>query len=380
MQITSVTDAIHEDFFSISGSNFPDNVVLVFENQGNHVSIIPDFVRPHLIFLEELPTTISTGNYSITVSDGTSSSNSVSIYVSSEPKPNVRIIHPGASKHNPYTIAFIANPAIRKEDGTFISDPVLQNRGRFQSIVIHCFQNLFNVTEDLLCVGNIDEQMRSVLIFDDSVIVSDDNALAAEYTPNMMETRRKKLAPFLAKYQITADMVFVIHGSLTHNRATAWYTSDDSARGGTHHYYDGIQRIHGHYPKIPGSATIPLSVNPSGLTVIHEFFHAASDFNNGRVNDLYYDGQYVSTAINKKWRASATDPVPADFSTYNTTTYSSKHSGYPLNWKSYHSQSIDISRPNLMDNYWNADDPHLCRLDHLTYTWFRDRLEAKLSR
>ena len=200
-----------------------------------------------------------------------------------------------------------------------------------------------------------------------------------------METRRDKLNAFLSRYSQKADMVFVIHGSTTHDRATAWYTTDDEARPGVAFTYDGVSRTHRRFASTPGSAALPISVNQTGLTAIHEFGHAGSDFNTGRVSDLYVDGGTVGFVVNKKARASSSDPIPANFATYNGTSYISDLNrdgiGYPGTWTSYHPELIDPTRPNMMDNYWNAfDDPLRCRLDRLTYNWFSDRLRAKIFR
>jgi hypothetical protein len=144
--------------------------------------------------------------------------------------------------------------------------------------------------------------------------------------------------------------------------------------------------MHRHFAKTPGSAAIAESVNQSGLTIIHEFGHAASDFKNGIVFDLYNDGTNANTfLVNKKFRSSATRTVPKKFATYNGTVYASDPTrdglGYPSTWKSYHADPVDGTRPNLMDNYWQAfDDPQLCRFDKLTAKWYLDRLNAKLNR
>ncbi|MCY7349972.1 MAG: hypothetical protein LH606_04810, partial [Cytophagaceae bacterium] len=212
-------------------------------------------------------------------------------------------------------------------------------------------------------------------------------ALAQEVpASNMMETRRPVLAAFLAGFSEVADVVFVVHGSTTHTRASAWFTTDDPGLPGTSYTFDGLARTHRHFPRIPGSAAIPVSLDQRGLTILHEFGHAASDFTNGQVTDLYEDGGAgTDFLVNKKFRAAATDPVPASFANYNGTTFASDPTrnglGYEPAWHSYHARLLDGTRPNLMDNYWLAlGDEQLCRLDELTYFWFMDRLNAKFSR
>jgi hypothetical protein len=393
-EITSVTSglfdicpigmAIHNDFYSISGTNIPENVEVVFETPVVTVTVIPDMVRPHLVFIAALPPAIPIGGNTVRLQAPGWSSDAVSIEVSGGPRTTVRTLYPGAPTTAPYTVAFVSNPAIEAESGSFSADPVLTNRAGFHAAVRYSLQNLLTETEDLLRQGNLDSHIRLVSIFDETVVASDPNALAHEISPNLMETRRDKLNAFLSRYGEKVDMVFVIHGSTTHDRATAWYTTDDNTRPGTAFTYDGISYTHRHFASIPGSAALPISVNPTGLTAIHEFGHAASDFNMGRVTDLYVDGT-GGFNVNKKARANSNDPIPANFATYDGATYTSDQNrdgvGYPGTWTSYHPELIDPTRPNMMDNYWLAfDDPLRCRLDRLTHDWFSDRLRAKIFR
>jgi hypothetical protein len=69
-------------------------------------------------------------------------------------------------------------------------------------------------------------------------------SLAQEVTPNIMETRRAQLGSFLSGYTTGADVVMVVHGSTSHDRASAWFTSDDTAKAGTSFTYAGVNRSH----------------------------------------------------------------------------------------------------------------------------------------
>ncbi len=389
MIITPVGDPIHGDFFSIVGSDISNDVSLEFTTNIGTINITPTFVRPHMVLVARLPSLLPLGTATLRLtSPSAPTSNSVTVTVLSGPAQAVRILQPGAIKAQPYTIIFVANPGIQAALGsTFSGDPILTNRSGYHNVVGHSFQNLFGVAEDLLRLNNIDARMRLVSVFDPTRPANAVNSLAHEVSDsNLMETRRSVLAPFLATFGLMADMVFVIHGSTTHTRAAAWFTTDDSTRPGTPYTYDGMAHTHGHFPRIPGSAAIPVSVDTHGLTIIHEFGHAASDFVNGKVTDLYNDqGDGTGFLVNKKFRPAATDPVPVNFATYKGTTFGVDATrdglGYPANWRSYQPAPTDSTRPNLMDNYWSAfDDPQLCRFDKLTYAWFRDRLNAKLSR
>lgn len=390
MTISPVGDPILDDFYPVAGSGIPAAAALKFTTRAGIVTAAPTFVPPpHLALVARLPSSLAVGAATLRLTSPTGpASNAVQVTVRGGPAQAVRVLQPGEAKARPYTVAFAANPGIESETGgTFTPDPVLTNRLGYHDIVGFCFRVLFGVAEDLLRQGDIDARMRLVSVFDPTRPADADNSLAHEVPQStMMETRRAVLAPFLATFGVVADMVFVIHGSTTHTRASAWPTTDDSALAGTAYTFDGVARTHGHFPRVPGSAAIPVSVDRRGLTVIHEFGHAASDFNNGSVADLYYDGQAgTGFLVNKKFRAAAGAAVPADFASYGGTTFAADPErdglGYPADWHSYHPAPTDAARPNLMDDYWKTfDDPQRCRLDRLTHAWFRDRLNAKLSR
>ena len=381
--ISPIGQAIHNDFYSVSGSGIPADAVLQFETAASIVTVTPDLVRPHCVFVAELPPVIATGRNILRLSAAGWTSNSIPVDVSSGPRLVKRVLFSGQPKPDPYTILFVANPGIQTEPGALAADVVLTDRPGFHNAVGYCLTNLFAVTEDLL--RQFDNQFRIVTVFDNTLPATVENTLAHEIPPNLMETLRNRLAPFCSRYDEVADMVFVMHGSTTHDRATAWYTSDDGAKPSVAYTFDGAARVHGRFPSVPGSAALPLDMNQTGLTPFHEFGHGASDFNNGRINDLYVDGSPGGFVVNKKFRALATDPVPANFANYDGTGFNSDPNrdglGYPGTWKSYHPIQIDTTRPNLMDNYWFAfDDPQFCRFDQLIHSWLTDRIMAKLTR
>jgi hypothetical protein len=114
-------------------------------------------------------------------------------------------------------------------------------------------------------------------------------------------------------------VVFVVHGSTTHRQASAWYTTDDNSRPTVSFTHGGVVRQHGRFASFPGSCTtipvtVPCRLSPA-MAPLHEFCHAASDFNNGKVNELYNDiaGGFL---VNKKARAKP--PTSRLCSTYNT--------------------------------------------------------------
>jgi hypothetical protein len=383
--ICPVGHAVHNDFYSVTGSGIPGDVQLVFDSMTTTVTVTPDLVRPHWVLITQLPASIPVGRNMVRLQSASWTSDSVPVEVSARPFVPVRVLYSGQPKNRPYNILFVANPGIQTEAGAFIADPVLMNRAGYQDVVGFCLRNLLTLNEDLLRQGDWDRQIRLVSVFDATLAANDANSLAHELSPNLMETRRDRLNALLRRYSEVADMVFVIHGSTTHDRASAWFTTDDSAKPGTAYTYDGTSHTHGHLPSIPGSAALPLNMGRNGLTPLHEYGHAGSDFNNGRVTDLYVDG-VSGFLVNKKARAQSTDPIPASFANYNSTNFISDQNrdglGYPIGWTSYHPTLIDAAHPNLMDNYWQAPggNPQVCRLDRLTFAWFTDRLRTKLTR
>jgi hypothetical protein len=387
-EFTAVGDAIHNDFFVVTGSGFADDLLLLFETAIGTITVAPNVVRPQLGFVARLPASVPTGHHWLRLQYGGTTTERIPVEVTAGPPYTVRTLYSGKPKPSPYTIVFVANPAIESQaGGTFSADPVLTNRAGYHSAVAYCLQNILRETEDLLRAGDIDAQMRFVSVFDATLAAQQANALAQQLKPDIMEPRWERLASFLTRFHEVADIVFVLHGSTTHTRAQAWVTVDDNSRPALSFTYDGVARQHGRFSSIPGSFTIPVTVNSTnlGMTALHEFCHAAGDLNNGVVTDLYHDATGAAFMVNKKVRAQATDPVPANFAAYNGTNYNSDPNrdalGYPATFTSYHPQLIDAKRPNLMDDFWQAGATmQQCRLDQLTYAWLRDRLLAKLGR
>jgi hypothetical protein len=229
---TAVGDAIHNDFFVVTGSGFADDLQLLFETAAGTVPVVPNVVRPHLTFVAQLPTSVPTGRHWLRLQYGGTTTEPIPVEVTARPPYTVRVLYSGKPKPSPYTIVFVANPAIQSQFGgsTFNADPVLTNRAGYHSAVAYCLQNILRETEGLLRAGGIDVEMRFVSVFDATLAAQEQNSLAHELPPNIMETRRDVLASFLVRFHETADMVFVLHGSTTHDRASAWFTTDDNSR------------------------------------------------------------------------------------------------------------------------------------------------------
>lgn len=298
--------------------------------------------------------------------------------------PIITVLQPGdTSKPHPYTIAIVANPALETSSGsgTFIPDPILGDRPGFDAAAKYVFDVLFGrlpaQAEQLLADPQLGPRIRVVKLFDSGLPPTDANALVSQFAPNIAEPRRDQFKPFLAVYQISADVAYAVTASPTHNRASAWFTTEDTTLGGVPFLVDGVAFTHWHFCTIPGTVGLPISSH--SMTALHEFGHAASSFSDGMVIDQYVDNTIGLN--NKRGR-----PIPAAFGTLDAVTYHADRTrdglGYPASWRSYHPELTDPAAPSLMDNYWLAPAgiPEKCCFDRLTRKYFFDRLTAKLSR
>lgn len=381
--ISPVGPAIHSDFYGITGSGIPANAEAVFESGALSIAVTPDLHRSYWVLIEQLPSSIPAGPCTVFLRAPGWQSDRVPITVYGGPLQTVRVLYSGRPSSTPYTLVFAATPGV-EVGGVPAADAVLTNRTAFHDTVRHCLENILTVTESLLREENLEASIRFVTIFDSSQAATAVNTLVRQNAPNLLEPIRDRLNAFTGRYGVDPDVVYCVSGSTTHTRASAWYTTDDNARPGVAFTADGTARTHRRFTDVPGSVALSTSMDQTGLTALHEFGHAASDFNNGRVWDLYIDPNTTGYVVNKRMRAMATNPIPANFGTYDGTTYQSDQNrdgiGYPATWASYHPALLDTTRPNLMDNYWLAAQPQRCRLDGLTFDWFLDRLRAKILR
>jgi hypothetical protein len=384
--ISPVGQPIHDDFYAITGAGIPQNANVVFRNDIVTVTVTPGFRRPHGVLIEQLPAGVPLGPCEVFLQAPGFESDHVPVTVMSGPPMTNRTLFSGRMTPEPYTFVFAASPAIETPGGaSVVADQVLSARAAFADTVRFCLDNMLNVTETLLRESALEENIRFVVIFDAAAAVTAANALVRQVSPNLLEPQRARLNAFVGRYLEDPDIVFCISGSTTHTRASAWYTTDDGARAGVNFVYDGTTRTHRRFTNIPGSAALSTNLDMTGLTGIHEYFHAASDFDNGKVYDLYVDSLPPGFTVNKKARSLATNPVPANFCVLDGTTFQSDQNrdglGYPAGWTSYHAAQLDTARPNLMDNYWQAaSNVQACRLDGMTFEWLGDRLRTKILR
>jgi hypothetical protein len=393
--LTLFGPAVVGDFLGFGGDGFPADAEVVFQSPEGQVidRLPPDLVRPHWLLLKSLPPAIPVGESQVFVEGSQGwATPPMSLRVSPAGPNPVRVLYPGRPVEWPFTIAFVANPAIRTARGEIIPDPVLTRLPRFAATVTASLRTLLALDEDLLRRGGLERLIRFVVVLDPAAPPTEDNALAQEYgQAPVMCPRRRPAAEFLRRYGVAADVVFVIHGSRTHRLASAQYTTDDPARERLEYTYDGVRRVHGLFAAVPGGAALSIDLSHGWPIALHEFAHAVSECQTGQVIDAYVEkGDYPDTIVNKKYRKRKGQRVPKRFGTYGVgdrppQEYASDPDrdglGYPKAWTSYHPAPLEPSEPNLMDDYRQAQiDPLKCRFDRLTYQWLWDRLWAKANR
>jgi len=298
--------------------------------------------------------------------------------------PVLRTIRPGdTSKADPLTIVVVANPVLESpmQSGNFVDDPIIADPHSFDVAVNYIDQALFgglpNQSERFLGEPTIAPAIKLVSLFVSGLPSEDANALVSEHnTSNLLVARRAVFVPFLAHYGLQADVAYAVSQSASHDRASAWFTTDDDARPGVPFTFDGNNYVHRFYNLIPG--TVAIHSTSKSLTALHEFGHALSSYSNGSVVDLYVDS--VAGLNNKRLR-----PIPDKFADYDgittTSDASRDHLGYPPTWQSYHCELV-APFPAVMDNYWQSADgvPEHCQHDRITQKFLLDRVRAKLAR
>lgn len=292
------------------------------------------------------------------------------------------------SKPNPFFILVINNIALERPLGSnnFVADMstgTSKDRALFAGVAEYIGQNIFgkmaNQAESLLSASPHNGKIRFWSIYVWGLEPNGAPCLVGEDgTPGstIIIPRRNAVVGMLAYIGLNPDIVFLVTKSRTHNRASAYGTTDDDARGGIPAAYDGRTITHRFYHTIPGMAAI--HTRSTTMTAAHEFGHAFSSYTNGFATDLYVDG---GVEFNRK----VGRPIPVNFATYQPVTYLSDKTrdslGYAADWNSYHSELADPARPALMDNFWLASGgPMLSLHDKMTKAYILDRVAAKVSR
>ena len=294
------------------------------------------------------------------------------------------VIRAGAAKPNPFTICVVANPFLEApwKSGQFLIDPLMGQLPMFQAAASYIDAALFGLLagqrEKVLADPAIMPNVQLISLYDDGLTVDASNSLVAQDSmSDTLVARRTFFKPFLANYSIEADVAYAVSASSSHIRASAWFTTDDDAQPGIPFTLNGNPGFfHRFYNLIPG--TVAIHATATSLTALHEFGHAISSYNNGKILDLYVDSPVGFNNLLGR-------PIPPNFCNYNGNSFASDPTrdtlGYPVNWQSYHCTLVDPACPAVMDNYWQSPKgPVACLHDSVTVTFIRDRVLAKIGR
>jgi len=304
----------------------------------------------------------------------------------------------------PYTIAFVANPAILTTEGSPVTDPIIHNKQLFFKVIVRCLKSF--VSEELFQLSEVFSKFRIVAIFDDEAQKqdppTDDVSLCQEIgsheVTNILAPRLdvETINNYVKSYTEPADIIFLISASKELTRSTSRFTVDDPealAKG------EGIpfeftfgnsadvfsRRIHPFYASQPGVAA--LSAWDDRLkTPIHEFAHAMSSVENGMIVDEYedagFDENLQNYSVNKKFRNAPDGATPKIFAKYKLdggaeVIYSSdrKRTDKPPGWKSYAPEIDPTNDSCIMDIAYFG-----YRFDRLIFDFMYDRLLVKLNR
>jgi hypothetical protein len=372
--------AQRSELLSVFGTDFPKDARVEFTRMGSVAEVVPDLVMPDWLLIRALPQSVYLGPNHVRVIGERWESAATDVLIRGDLPGPVRHIFPGRPGPDPYTIAFVANPALKHTTGAISADPILTNRPAFVGTVVSCLHSYLSLDEDLFRDHNLYRLIRFVTVFDPRSEATAKTALVTEVDPTYAEPDRSRAATYLAHYGIKADVVVVIHGSTTHTSATSPGTTDDLTHPVTY-TYDGVTKSHGKFAAIPGATALSIYKHGAPLP-LHEFGHAASFKTVGWVIDAYTD--LGGAAINKKKRAVPGGPIPSPFADYEGTPYGVDATrgsiGYPSTWRSYLPEPVHVGKLNLMDDFRLELYPERCVFDKLTRAWLFDRLWAKANR
>ena len=267
--------------------------------------------------------------------------------------------------------------------GDFIDDPIQNDSTGFLSSLNTISKSLEGSFPGQKEPAYIDSRFRpeirlEVIEFDGA---NDLNRCFVTHRDDLIVARQQEITDLTDEIGVTADIVYAVSGSYLTNRASAWFTYDDDSKSGAKYTYDGTTMYHRAWPLAPGSIGIHSSCRP--MTVVHEFGHAISSFQNGMIVDLYEDNPL---GINKKKPRPGSPAATFNFANYNLANYNWDPGrggiGYPAQWSSYHCELTAPLLPAMMDNYWRAPSGQQisCRHDQITSAFIRDRMKAKLVR
>ncbi|NUM74412.1 bacteriophage holin [candidate division KSB1 bacterium] len=310
-------------------------------------------------------------------------------------QPN-HVIQPGSGS-NPYTIVFVANPRILKEDKTLERDPIIDNQELFFRVVTRCLRSFVN--NELLRLPEIISRLRLLAVFrDEETALCEEVAAGIEILAPLTEvavlkefvTSTAELTDKLPE----VDIIFVISASDYLTRSSARFTKDRFNRADRNFELTFSPDLatfttmkHAALAELPGVAAIS-AWDERLKTPVHEFAHAMSSLENGAIVDEYVDKYHPKSEvllrdkmINRRDREVANAAIADVFAKYRYNNelveyYSDRYrSDKDSSWTSYVPERIDIGCSCVMDIAY-----YEFRWDKLIFDFMYDRLLAKLNR
>ena len=370
----AVAEARTGDFLVVAGHDFqPGCRVVVAPSGAAAVRLRPRTVLPHLLLVAQLPATVPLGAADIAVDrpDGTRTE---SVNINVQAAAADRVLWTGSTTSvPPYTLLFLANPAVERRNGTVVRDPIQTARPAYHRAVADAIGHLFGGSESLLLPYAADIWIVSRFA---PAPVAAASALVSQHPGGEAWSEEARVAAHLATIGQTVDHCFVVFRSTTHSRDTTTAAQENPHSGGRTYTFDARTGHHLRVSSVPGTTALSTPTDP--VTALHEFLHGMEE-----LIDLYVDTAPAAAATNRKRRASAHVARPAAYATLDGIPYRTDPArdglGYGR-WLSYHAELVDRRRPNVMDDYFRADTALRCRLDLLSLRLARDRLEIKLRR
>lgn len=310
-------------------------------------------------------------------------------------QPN-HVIQPGSGS-NPYTIVFVANPRILKEDKTLERDPIIDNQELFFRVVTRCLRSFVN--NELLRLPEIISRLRLLAVFrDEETALCEEVAAGIEILAPLTEVAVLKEF-VMSTAELTdklpeVDIIFIISASDYLTRSSARFTKDRFNRADRNFELTFSPDLatfttmkHASLAELPGVAAIS-AWDERLKTPVHEFAHAMSSLENGAIVDEYVDKYHPKSEvllrdkmINRRDREVANAAIADVFAKYRYNNelveyYSDRYrSDKDSSWTSYVPERIDIGCSCVMDIAY-----YEFRWDKLIFDFMYDRLLAKLNR
>lgn len=294
----------------------------------------------------------------------------------------INVERPGAPKPNPFTICVIANPFIERplDSNNYVRDPILSDHQKFRDVLDYAIKCLFGQLpqqrEVFLSNADIEPHVKIVSVFDDTVSVNDGGGLVGEQG-ELVRPISRAFIPFLNRYGLKPDIVFAVTDSDMSQRSSASYATDGDDAPGVPFNLDGVVRCHVYESRTPG--TVALHTSARSLVALHEFCHAISSWENGKIVDLYGN---LAPACNSKL---GQIPNPPHFANYNNIVFLPDTARLPNRSTVqgfFCCELTGAKYPALMDNFWLEPSGvyEHCEHDKITREFLRDRILAKINR